>query len=402
MTSPNQRDQDGAITLLVAIGLVVLASITAFFSARSVLIDQLASHNHARSSQARLAAEAALASAQSTLMQSPNVGDFMHKRTPCPAIMNGPEWQCSDIAVAPLPDLSETTFSVVAVRNLVLSPHVVTLLASARLTGQNSHAQVRESVWVPALSPAPANAPLAALVLNGCVNEAPGARLQVCALSSSAPACTGSALSPAVLSFFMPDSTNDGFISDEEIRACLALSPATLNGAGLSTPSHALPRSPCTRSSWQHVLGSVSDAQLQAWSDAQERNGLTAHTTPPRSVYWVDSPAPWQASVGSASHPVLLVFSAAACAVRCPHIDAQARIVGSVVFDSGCIDEKMRGWQGGTVEGQLVVESGLPDWTAGTVLASPKAHNAFNHHWPQGMDATAPQRVNGSWSEGAP
>ena len=284
MTSPSHSGQDGAITLLVAIGLVVLASITAFFSARSVLIDQLASHNHARSSQARLAAEAALASAQSSLMQSPNVGDFMRKRTPCPAIMNGPEWQCSDIAVAPLPDLSETTFSVVAVRNLVLSPHVVTLLASARLTGQNSQAQVRESVWVPALSPAPANATLAALVLNGCVNEAPGARLQVCALSSSAPACTSSALSPAVLSFFVPDSTNDGFISGEEIRACLALSPATLNGAGLSTPSHALPRSPCTRSSWQHVLGSVSDAQLQAWSDAQERNGLTAHTNPPLSL----------------------------------------------------------------------------------------------------------------------
>ena len=120
MTSPSHSGQDGAITLLVAIGLVVLASMTAFFSARSVLIDQLASHNHARSSQARLAAEAALASAQSTLMQSPNVGDFMRKRTPCPAKVSGPEWQCSDIAVAPLPALSETTFSVVAVRNLVL------------------------------------------------------------------------------------------------------------------------------------------------------------------------------------------------------------------------------------------------------------------------------------------
>ena len=402
MTAPHQHGQAGAITLLVAIGLVVLASVTAFFSARSVLVDQLASHNHARSSQARLAAEAALASAQSALMRSPDVGDFMRTQTPCPASVSGPEWQCSAIAVPPLPALSETTFSVVAVRNLVLSPHVVTLLASARLAGQNSQAQVRESVWVPALSPAPATASLAALVLNGCVNEASGARLQVCALSSTASACTGSAMSPSVLSFFVPDNPTDGMISDEETRACLALSPATLNGATPSGPSKAQPRSPCNRSSWQHVLGSVSDAQLQAWSDAQERNGLTAHTTPPRSVYWVDSPAPWQASVGTASQPVLLVFSAAACAVRCPHMHPQARIVGSVVFDSGCNDEKMRGWQGGTVEGQLVVESGVPDWTAGTVLASPTAHRAFTHHWPRGMDASTPQRVNGSWSEGAP
>ncbi len=402
MTTPSHSSQGGAITLLVAIGMVVLASMTAFFSARSVLIDQLASLNHARSSQARLAAEAALASAQSALMLSPNVADFMGERTPCPATASGPEWQCSDIAVPPLPAMSETIFRVVAVRNLVLSPHVVTLLASARLTGQNSHAQVRESVWVPALSPAPATATSAALVLNGCVNEAPGARLQVCALTSPAPACTGSALSPTVLSFFVPDNQADGLISDEETRACLAFSPATLQGANPSGPSKAQPRSPCTRSSWQHVLGSLSDAQLQAWSDAQERNGLTAHTNPPRSVYWVDSPAIWQTSVGTASHPVLLVFSAVACAVRCPHIHAQAHIVGSVVFDSGCNDEKMRGWQGGSVEGLLVVESGVPDWSAGTVLASPTARRAFTHHWPQGMDASAPQRVNGSWSEGAP
>lgn len=406
MTAPTPREQAGAITLLVAIGLVVLASMTAFFSARSVLIDQLASHNHARSSQARLAADAALASAQSALMRSPLVGDFMAdfmgSRIACPAGWTGPEWQCSAIAVPPLPALSEATFDVVAVRHLVLSPHVVTLLASARMAGQKSQAQVRESVWVPTLSQAPASASLAALVLNGCVNEAPGARLWVCALSSPSSACTGSAMAPAVLSFFVPDSQADGLISGEETLACLALSPATLQGGNSSGPNNAQPRSPCRRSAWQQVLGSVSNAQLQAWSDAQERNGLTAHTNPPRSVYWVDSTAEWQASVGTASHPVLLVFSAAACALRCPHLHPQTRIVGSVVFDSACDDEKMRGWQGGTIEGQLVVESGLPDWTAGTVLASPHAHRAFTLHWPLGMDASALQRVNGSWSEGAP
>jgi hypothetical protein len=406
MAAPCSRRQTGAITLLVAIGLVVLASMTAFFSARSVLIDQLASQNHARSNQARLAAEAALASAQSALMRSPLegdfMGDFMRTRIPCPTGWTGPEWQCSAIDTTPLPALSDASLRVVAVRNLVLSPHVVTLLASARLVGQKSQAQVRESVWVPALPQAPASASFAALVLNGCVTEAPGARVRVCALSSPTSACTGSALAPAVLSFFVPDSQVDGLISGAETLACLALSPASLQGGKASGPNNALPRSPCRRSAWQHVLGSASDAQLQAWSDAQARNGLTAHTTPPRSVYWVDSAAEWQDSVGTASHPVLLVFSAASCAVRCPHLHPLTHIVGSVVFDSGCDDEKMRGWQGGTIEGQLVVESGLPDWTAGTVLANSQAHRAFTLHWPLGMDATALQRVNGSWSAGAP
>ena len=38
-----------------------------------------------------------------------------------------------------------------------------------------------------------------------------------------------------------------------------------------------------------------------------------------------------------------------------------------------------------------MVESGLPDWTAGTVLASPHAHNGpLPLQWPLGMDASAP------------
>ena len=61
--------QSGAITLLVAIGLVVLAALASFYSSRSVLMDQLAGHNHARAAQSRMAAEAALAWAEADLGQ---------------------------------------------------------------------------------------------------------------------------------------------------------------------------------------------------------------------------------------------------------------------------------------------------------------------------------------------
>jgi hypothetical protein len=150
------------------------------------------------------------------------------------------------------------------------------------------------------------------------------------------------------------------------------------------------------------VLGTIEDAQLKAWSQAQERNGLTAQTSPPRSIYWIDSPADWHTSVGTPEIPALLVFSSLACAQRCPRIGAGVRIMGSVLLDSGCNDEKMRGWEGGRIEGQLVVESGIPEWRSGTVVATPQGRDAYILNWPEGIDARRIQRINGSWSEGTP
>jgi hypothetical protein len=76
--------------------------------------------------------------------------------------------------------------------------------------------------------------------------------------------------------------------------------------------------------------------------------------------------------------------------------------VGSVLLDAGCNDDKMRGWQAGTIEGQLLVESGLPEWRGGTVLSRHDARHAYSLHWPAGIDATQVQRVNGSWSANTP
>ena len=159
---------------------------------------------------------------------------------------------------------------------------------------------------------------------------------------------------------------------------------------------------PLTRFTLRQIEAFMAVAEAHSFTLAASRLGLTAQSTPPRSVYWIDSPSDWPHSVGTADHPALLVFSAQACAQRCPRIGAGVRIVGSVVLDSGCNDDKMRGWQAGTIEGQLVVESGLPEWRSGQVLAHPKARQAYTLHWPEGIDATQVQRVNGSWSEGTP
>lgn len=400
-TAPAQR---GAITLLVAIGLVTLAALTSLFSARSVLVDQLANRNHAHAIQARLAADAALASAQALIVASAhNSHALFATRGLCPEGVNGLQWQCSDWPLAPHPAMPQARLSATLVRDLVQSPHVIRVHASASMPGHESRAQVRESLFVPVMPPAPTLAAPAALVLNGCLHPAPGAGVRVCPLSRPGEVCSGNAIGPAVQTHFVPDTDRNGLISAAESLSCLALQAANLPAGGDRVgPSTATTRSPCTGAAWRSVLGQIRQEEVQAWSRAQESQGLSASSTPPRTVYWIDSPAPWTQSVGTSEHPVLLVFSALACSARCPHLGAAVRILGTVVLDSGCDDEKVRAWQGGSVEGQLVVESGLPDWRAGAVLARAEGRKAYTLHWPEGMDATRTQRIHGSWSDGTP
>jgi len=398
------RRPRGAITLLVAIGLVTLAGLTSLFSARSVLVDQLASRNHAYAVQARLAADAALAAAQAMIAGSGNpVEAFFTTPSACPAGVAGAQWQCSDLPVSTHPAMPQAHLSATIARDLVRSPHVVRVYAGASISAHQSRAQVQESLFVPVMPPAPGLAAPAALVLNGCLSEAMGANLRVCPLTRQGDVCNGTAIAPAVLTHHAVDTNLDGRVSPAESMDCLALKPASLSASGdLIGPGTPAARSPCTRAAWRSVLGDIRNEHLQAWSRAQESIGLTARTSPPRTIYWIDSPADWHQSVGTAAHPVLLVFSALACGQRCPSMGAGVRIVGSVLVESGCNDEKMRGWQGGTIEGQLVVESGLLEWRSGAVLARPEGRNAYTLHWPEGMDASRLQRIQGSWSEGTP
>ena len=403
MKTAHPPTEHGAITLLVAISLVVLAALASFYSSRSVLMDQLAAHNHARATQARLAAEAALASAQAAVVGgSASFDDLLSQPTPCPLGVKGPQWQCTSLMVPPHPALPQAQASVTAVRDLVMAPHVLTLHAQSSFTGQNSRGLVRESLFLPVLAPAPGDAPQAALVLNGCVSEAAGASLRVCPLSKNGQACSGTASAPVVQTHFVVDTNRNGSISTAEKTACMALSSISLPGGGTrSGPNSTVPRSPCNRAAWRSVFGDITAAQLQAWSQAQERSGLTASTRPARSIWWIDSPADWTQSLGSAEAPVLLVFSSLACAVRCPRMAAGTRIVGTVYLDAGCNDQRMRRWQAGQIEGQLVVEAGWPDIDANSrIWARSTASQAFRLAWPEGQDSRRVLPQPGSLWEG--
>jgi hypothetical protein len=254
---------------------------------------------------------------------------------------------------------------VLAVRDLISSPHVAQLLASASLQDGTSRAQLQAQVFIPTVAPAPSQPNTEAVVLNGCALTANnGANL------ASTSGTSGTAVSVC------PTST----------------SSSTNNTPGTCTPS-----------AWNSVLGDISPEQIRAWSEAQARNGLSALSQPTRSVYWVDSPATWSQSLGTPEAPVLLVFSGQACAQRCPPLAPGVRLVGTVVLQTQCQDDKARAWHAGHIQGQLVVESGLPELQSGSRIEA-RELTASPHRlpWPTGIDARQVQRVPGSWREGGP
>ena len=160
---------------------------------------------------------------------------------------------------------------------------------------------------------------------------------------------------------------------------------------------------PCTPLAWQQVFGNLSPEHIQSWSQAQERQGLTAQTQPPRAIYWIDSTAPWTQSLGSPQAPVLIVFSATACTPRCPDMVSGVHIHGTVVLDSRCQSDKVRAWRAGLIEGQLLIGSDWPDMPSDSPIWSrPYARQAYLLPWPQGMDASQVQSISGSWYENTP
>jgi len=354
--------QGGAISLLVAISLGLLASLASFYSARSVLVDRLASHNQSQAAQARLAAEAALAWARAELQRqyathpTPPVWGAGPTRSPCPAAYNGPRWQCATLQPPAHPSLPDAQAQVLAVRDLISSPHVVQLLASAKLNEGTSQARVQAQIFIPAVAPAPPQPITAAVVLQGCASAAKGAT-QVATPHMAASVCPSSSTSNS------------------------------------STA--------CTASAWVSVLGDITPEQISAWSEAQASHGLHALSQPARSVYWVDSSTTWSQSLGTPEAPVLLVFSGQACAQRCPSLAPGVRVVGTVVLQTQCQDDKARAWHAGHIQGQLVVESGLPELQSGSRIEA-RELTASPHRlpWPPGIDARQVQRVPGSWREG--
>jgi len=410
-TRTDFKRNQGAITLLMVTLLVLLASMVGLFTARAVWTERLASNHSVWNAQAQYTAEAALETAlavlELTLSDPANTLWNSHESNQCTTGFTGIEWQCRGLSLDSGWDTQGHKVQVHVMRDVVHAPHVAVVLAEARHAANHAAAQVQQSLYMPTVAPAGASNKAAPLLTQGCVSEATSGSTRFCAPDASQGSCSGSGqnVGTAIHSLFAPDTDGDGLISPAEQQACMNVSAASLQGGGGVTPTNALPTpnpANCGTAVWASVFGATTPAQIQALSQAQALKGLSASTSPPRSVYWIDSPNEWSQSLGSTSAPVLLVFSATACASQCPRISPSAKIVGTVFLDTQCQDSRAALWHSGTVMGQVALPSGLPNLQAGSQLQWLANHRqAFDWPWPSGIDAQRVQRVRGSWKRGS-
>ncbi len=405
------RSPRGAITLLMVTLLVLMASTVGLFTAHAVWNERQANNHSLWNAQAQYTAEAALETAlavlESNLSDPASAFWNTHESAQCTAGYTGIEWQCRGLSLSTGIDNSWDplghTVQVHVMRDVVRAPHVAVVLAQARHTANRAAAQVQQSLYMPTIAPIGSTSKTAPLLTQGCVSEAVSGSTRFCAPNANQGSCNGSGqnVGTAIHSLFAPDTDGNGLISAEEQQACLNLSATSLQGGGGVTPTAVMPTpnpANCGTAVWRTVFGDTTPGQIQALSQAQALKGLSANTLPARSVYWIDSPNEWTQSLGSTSAPVLLVFSATACASQCPRINPSTTITGTVFLDSQCQDSRATLWHSGSVTGQVAVASGLPSLQAGSQLQWLANHRqAFDWTWPSGMDARRVQRVRGSW-----
>jgi hypothetical protein len=394
--------------------LVLLTSTIGLYTARVVWTERLASNHSLWKAQAQYTAEAALETAltvlDQTLRDPVNIFWTLHEPAQCSPGFTGIEWQCRNLNLDASPDSTWDphghSVQVHVMRDVVRAPHVAVVLAEARHNTNHAAAQVQQSLYMPVLAPMDTAPKIAPLVTQGCVSEAILGSTRFCAPNANQGSCGGSGqnVGNAIQSLWTPDTDGNGQISPAEQQACVNVSATSLQGGAWATPPTFVPTptpANCGMGVWRSVFGATTPEQIQAVSQAQALKGLNTSTSPPRTVYWIDSPNPWTQSLGSATEPVLLVFSATACASQCPRISPSTKIVGTVFLDSQCQESRAALWHSGTVLGQVAVASGLPSLQAGSQMQWLANHRqAFDWPWPGGIDGRRLQRVRGSWRGG--
>ena len=144
--------------MLLVLGLVLLATLASAWSSRAVLMDRLGSQSRGQAQQARLAAQAALATAQADVLQAfagPVAQELFASSAPdaCPPDLKGPRWQCARLPMSAGTSMNGWELGAIAIRDVLDSPHVWQLRATARSASGRGSAGVRESVFTPVLAP---------------------------------------------------------------------------------------------------------------------------------------------------------------------------------------------------------------------------------------------------------
>lgn len=411
------RHQKGSATLFVSVMLVVLVTLSSVYALRSVLFEQKDSSNHYWATQTHEVAQSGIEHAIAWLDMSYVDGVPTTFNGPiwdaanaaqCPAGFTGAQWQCLSLDTStgldPASDvIAQHTLAVRLLRDIT-RPNLALVHATASHTANRTQVVAQQVVYIPF---GQGGGPQPPLVVNGCIAGSTGTP-QICPDQGPGSPCpvlpAPGTPGTSIKNLYLRDLNNDGTVTEAEKATCLSTGHMDLHGGGVTAPAAPAASSSCNpQAAWTTVFGSVTKDMVMQWSTAQANAGLSQSTTPKRTVYWIDSPAPFHDSLGSPTEPVTLVFSSAACTPDCPAINGGPQIYGTVYLDTACDASRANGWGGGTVHGTVAIDSGMDNLNANTQLFY--AGNTGGSQpalLPPGADPAKVQRLAGSWKDWNP
>ncbi|MBF0141348.1 MAG: hypothetical protein HQL74_13850 [Magnetococcales bacterium] len=316
--------QSGAVTLLMS--LIILLSLTTivFTGAKSTRMEQLISNNEYRALEAFHAAEAGLEYGIRWLAN------------------NQPTWvagTCNQNLTINPPALSVSSGNtynqtVTFCQNTATKGYV--LVRSTAVSAQDSNVTAKVQQYVrpnTILNPGyTLNAP--PMVVNGCVSGITG--------------------NPSV----DPGTSGGVALATSKPQTCVNTGHLDILNSGT------IAYSAFNNTAWQYIFGTFTKTQLQTLS-ATEVSAQSAGqmSLVDRHYFWITDSSNWHQNLGSASHAVVLAFSAAS---GCPKVNGGVTIYGVVYYeDPSCGNQ---GWGGATIYGTAAFEGNLTKLTANSVV----------------------------------
>jgi hypothetical protein len=351
----------GVATLIVSLVLLAASTVLTLAVARTGVLEQRVTTNEQRAREAAQAAEAALEFGMASLQVSlpaawTAAGGGLEQATltggsPGVAAGNGDAYNT----------LVTLTRSTDPTRR-----SLVRVTATATAAGDGSIAG-RAEQWVRRISPLssdPADSNPPVLMVRGCLGGVTGHPGTI-PRGHSAGAVVGPSVGTATTA------------ADD----CIDTGHLDLNGGAIGYEAF-------SGDPWDDVF-EMTRAEVQARAAAEVAAGLPASQ---RTYVWETSAGVYHTSWGSASHPVVVVFSAGA---GCPKINGGVTIYGVLFIDGDCPDAN--GFGGATVNGMVVVNGDLGGLNA----------NMLGAAWGEagGTSGSSPPfpvrvvRLHGSWRD---
>ncbi|MDD5275590.1 MAG: pilus assembly PilX N-terminal domain-containing protein [Methylovulum sp.] len=360
--------QRAAVTLLVVMMLIIAMAILTLTTSRTGMLEQKITGNDARSKEAFESAEAGIEYGLAYLTNNSSYSNY----TALVWDTSGGNQSASPTASG---DVASGDFSYTPTTTYqrAVDSNYIKVVSTAKETHDNSITATDEQYVYAAtvLNNGPAfNAP--PLAMDGCLSGVVGGP-DIYVGTRADGIAAGTSHSPANQGAWDPDSGT----------SCLNRGHLDAHGGqpkgDLFTPGTV----------WSYIFGTFTREQIKAKADQEVAEGVADSD---RTYIWVTDTGNYHDSWGSATHPVILVFAAAA---DCPKINGNPTIYGLVFIDSACT---ANGWGGATVYGSVIVNGNVDKLNANTAIydwtATPGATNPLGNSF---IDTIS--KIPGTWKD---